>query len=73
MKNMIVSYDKLPRSVKSALSDRFPEGLEQHAFDFRLPNKNEVYRAVRLCLNEINYLIKLERKRLDRPDVLDTI
>lgn len=68
-----MSYTKLPREVQSALKREYPEGMEEATFDFRLPTQNEVYRALRFCWEEVNYLVKIERKRLDRPDVLDVI
>lgn len=73
MENRIVSFEKLPRTVHNALTEQYPDGYDHVAFDFRIPTRNEVYRALRFVMDEVTYLIKLEKKRNDRPDVLDVI
>ncbi|MGB0136894.1 MAG: hypothetical protein ACPF83_06605 [Flavobacteriales bacterium] len=73
MENRIVSFEKLPRTVQNALAEQYPDGYDDVAFDFRIPTRNEVYRALRFVMDEVTYLIKLEKKRNDRPDVLDVI
>lgn len=73
MENRIVSFEKLPRTVQNALAEQYPDGYEHVVFDFRIPTRNEVYRALRFVMDEVTYLIKLEKKRNDRPDVLDVI
>ncbi|NNE55364.1 MAG: hypothetical protein HKN32_05050 [Flavobacteriales bacterium] len=69
MKNLIVSLEKLPSEVLKAINAQFPEGWDDLAFNFRMPTNNEVYRVMRFSTDTINYLIKLEKKKLDRPDL----
>ena len=55
------------------MAEQYPDGYDDVAFDFRIPTRNEVYRALRFVMDEVTYLIKLEKKRNDRPDVLEVI
>jgi hypothetical protein len=68
MKNLIVSLEKLPSEVMDALTMAYPHGFDSETFDFRMPTRNEVYSALRFTLSEINYVIKIEKKKMDHPD-----
>ena len=69
MKNLIVSYDKLPSDILSLISEAYPDGYDHLTFDLRLPTKNEVYTALRLCTPSVNYVIKLAKKKIDLSDL----
>jgi hypothetical protein len=69
MKNLIVSYDKMPPEVHQALNKEYPHGYDHVTFEFEVPTKKEIYTALRLNLNGINYVIKLatREKNIDNP------
>ena len=69
MRNLIVSYKKLPASIQSALESMYPEGYEDDSFEFELPGKKIICRAIRVTLEGVNYLIKLE----SRPKKVDLL
>lgn len=70
MKNKIVSLDKLPNAVKSAIDTTYPHGYDHEVFEFEIPTRNEIYEALRFSMEGINYIIKLSKreKRIDRVD-----
>jgi hypothetical protein len=39
MRNLIVSYKKLPSSIQRALESMYPEGYEDDTFEFEIPGK----------------------------------
>ena len=69
MRNLIVSYKKLPSSIQSALESMYPEGYDDDSFEFELPGKKTICRAIRVTLEGVNYLIKLE----SRPKKVDLL
>lgn len=71
MKNLIVSYEKLPFAVREALSQRYPHGFDHETFDFVNPKRKEVYRALRFSNGSVNYLIKLEKQDRNIDSLLD--
>ncbi len=71
MKNLIVSFEKLPTEILTAMKTRFPDGWDSETFDFRMPTNNEVFTALRFSTDSANYVIKLQKKKLDRIDMDD--
>ena len=69
MRNLIVSYRKLPEQIVNTLKLKYPDGFEHDTFEFELPGKQSICRALRLTVDEVNYLIKLEQ-RPKRTDFL---
>lgn len=67
MRNLIVSYKTLPSSIRRALETMYPEGYEDDTFEFELPGKQTICKAIRVTLEGVNYLIKLEQ----RPKITD--
>jgi len=45
----------------------YPEGYEDDTFEFELPGKQTICKAIRVTLEGVNYLIKLEQ----RPKITD--
>ncbi|MGB1033099.1 MAG: hypothetical protein ACPGWM_10800 [Flavobacteriales bacterium] len=70
MKNLMVSYSKMTEDLLSALNSNYPDGYDHATFEFEIPTKNEVYTAVRVELEGVNYVIKLDKreKNIDRID-----
>lgn len=69
MRNLIVNYRKLPVRIMDTLNSRYPDGFDHATFEFELPGKQMIWRAVRLSVDGVNYLIKLE-SRPKRTDFL---
>lgn len=69
MKNLIVSYEKLPSDILHLIGEAYPDGYDHATFDLRIPTKNEVYTALRLVTPSVNYVIKLAKKKIDRSDL----
>ena len=68
MKNLIVSIDSLPVDVRREIDSRYPDGIDHLMFDFRMPTTNKVFRAIRFATAEVNYLIKVAKKKQDHED-----
>ena len=68
MKNLMVSYSKMTEEILSALNTSYPDGYDHATFEFEIPNKHEVYTAVRVETGGVNYVIKLDKrvKNIDR-------
>lgn len=62
MKNLMISYSKLPESVRNAIQQRYPHGFDHETFEFGHPTREEVYTVFRFTLDSVNYLIKLEKR-----------
>lgn len=71
MKNLIVSFEKLPSDVLLEFHNTYPHGWEHETFAFQMPTNNEVYTAIRFATSEINYVIKLEKRKREHIDALD--
>lgn len=71
MKNLIVSYEKLPSAVREALTQRYPHGFDHETFEFVNPLRKEVYRALRFSNGATNYLIKLDRREQNIDRLFD--
>lgn len=72
MKNLMVSYSKMTEDLLTALHSSYPDGYDHATFEFEIPTKkNEVYTAVRVEYEGVNYVIKLEKreKNIDRLDI----
>ncbi|HAW72549.1 MAG TPA: hypothetical protein DCX00_01865 [Flavobacteriales bacterium] len=67
MRNLIVSYKKLPTTIQKALESMYPEGYEDDTFEFEMPGKQTICKAIRVTLEGVNYLIKLDQ----RPKMTD--
>jgi len=71
MKNLIVSFEKLPSDVLLAFQNTYPNGWEHETFPFCMPTNNEVFTAIRFATDEANYVIKLEKRKREHPDALN--
>lgn len=71
MKNLIVSYEKLPAAVREALTRRYPHGFDHETFEFVNPKRREIYRALRFSNGSVNYLIKLEKREQNFDSLFD--
>jgi hypothetical protein len=71
MRNLIVNYKNLPLQVRTAIKERYPDGYEDHAFEFEMPGKNLICRAIRVSLEGVNYLIKLDQRHKNTDFLLD--
>lgn len=71
MRNLIVNYKNLPAQVRMAIDERYPDGYEDHAFEFEMPGKNLICRAIRVSLEGVNYLIKLDQRYKNTDFLLD--
>lgn len=70
MKNLIVSYDKLPEDIIQAISNKYPHGFYHETFELEIPSQEEeVHVALRYSDGATNYIIKVEsfQKNIDRP------
>lgn len=70
MKNLMISYHKITEDIRAAISAKYPDGFDHAVFEFEVPTRNEIYEAIRVELNDINYIIKLafREKQIDRLD-----
>jgi hypothetical protein len=71
MRNLIVAYKNLPIQVRSAIKERYPEGYDDETFEFEIPGKNLIYKALRISIEGVNYLIKLDARYKDTDFLLD--
>lgn len=71
MKNLIVSYEKLPMDVQQALNQQYPHGFDHATFEFEVPTRKEIYTALRLTLNGMNYIIKLAKREKNIDNLWD--
>ena len=62
MRNLIVSYRKLPEQLRNTLTTMYPDGYEDHTFEFEIPGKHIICKALRVTVEGVNYLIKLEQR-----------
>lgn len=70
MKNLIVSFEKLPKPVLEAIETTYPYGFDHLTFEFEMPSRNEIYTALSFSIGDTNYVIKLEKRErnVDRYD-----
>lgn len=62
MRNLIISYRKLPSAVLESLQVKYPDGYEDETFEFEIPGKQLICKAIRISVAGVNYLIKLEQR-----------
>ena len=62
MRNLIISYRKLPSIVLESLHVKYPDGYEDETFEFEIPGKQLICKAIRISVEGVNYLIKLEQR-----------
>lgn len=62
MKNVIISYNKLPNNVRQEVETKFPHGFDHVTFEFEHPQKPVIYTAIQIMLDGKKYLIKLDQK-----------
>ena len=62
MRNLIISYKKLDAKMRDRIHRMYPDGYDEVSFEFELPNKPIVYRAIRVTLEGVNYLVKLDQR-----------
>ena len=58
MRNLIISYRKLPSAVLESLQVKYPDGYEDESFEFEIPGKQLICKAIRISVEGVNYLIK---------------
>jgi hypothetical protein len=71
MRNLIISYRKLPSAVLESLQVKYPDGYEDESFEFEIPGKQLIYKAIRISVEGVNYLIKLEQRPKKTDFLLD--
>ena len=71
MRNLIVNYKNLPAQVRAAIRETYPDGYEDETFEFELPGKNLICKALRISIEGVNYLIKLDQRYKDTDFLLD--
>lgn len=71
MRNLIISYRKLPSTVLETLQLKYPDGFEDESFEFEIPGKQLIYKAIRISVEGVNYLIKLEERQKKTDFLLD--
>jgi hypothetical protein len=71
MRNLIISYRKLPSQVRETLQSRYPEGFDDDSFEFEIPGRQMICKAIRITVEEVNYLIKLEQRPKNTDFLLD--
>ena len=71
MRNLIISYRKLPLQVRETLLNRYPQGFEDDSFEFEIPGRQMICKAIRITVEEVNYLIKLEQRPKKTDFLLD--
>lgn len=64
-----MNYRKLPERIMHSLQTKYPDGFDHDTFEFELPGKQIICRALRISVDGVNYLIKLEQ-RPKRTDFL---
>lgn len=60
-KRVATSYEKLSSELRDLLSEKYPEGYLEHMLRIEKPN-GEVFYAVMLETDEVNYLVKVNVK-----------
>lgn len=68
---MIVSLDNLPQDVQEAIDEQYPDGYTEDTFDFRMPTTNEVFEVLRFSWGQVNYIIKVAQKKIDKMYGMD--
>ena len=71
MRNLIISYRKLPSAVLESLQVKYPDGYEDESFEFEIPGKQLISKAIRISVEGVNYLIKLEQRPKKTDFLLD--
>ena len=71
MRNLIISYRKLPSAVLESLQVKYPDGFEDDSFEFEIPGKQLICKAIRISVEGVNYLIKLESRPKKTDFLLD--
>lgn len=71
MRNLIVSYRKLPIKIRESLSAMYPDGYEDQTFEFEIPGKQMICTAIRVSIEGVNYLIKLDQRPKKTDFLLD--
>ncbi|MDA0912632.1 MAG: hypothetical protein O2818_08230 [Bacteroidetes bacterium] len=71
MRNLIISYRKLPAHVRDSLNTMYPHGYEDDVFEFELPGRQMICKALRITIEGVNYLIKLEQRPKNTDYLLD--
>ena len=71
MRNLIISYRKLPSQVLDSLNSTYPHGYDDHTFEFEIPGRQVICKAIRVTAEGVNYLIKLESRPKQTDFLLD--
>ena len=50
MRNLIISYRKLPSAVLKSLQVKYPDGYEDESFEFEIPGKQLICKAIRISV-----------------------
>lgn len=62
MRNLIISYRKMPAHLRQTLKEMYPDGYEDDAFEILIPGKEMIYKAIRVTIDGVNYLVKLDER-----------
>lgn len=62
MRNLIVSYRKMPVHMRETLKAMYPNGYDDDAFEILIPGKEMIYKALRVTIDGVNYLVKLDER-----------
>lgn len=71
MRNLIVNYKNLPVQLRLAIKEIYPDGYEEETFEFEMPGKNLICKALRVTIEGVNYLIKLDQRYKDTDFLLE--
>lgn len=71
MRNLIVSYKRLPEQIRETLQRMYPNGYEDETFEFEIPQKKMICRAIRVSIEGVNYVIKLDQWHKHTDYLLD--
>ena len=64
MRNLIISYRKLPSTVLKSLQVKYPDGYEDDSFESEIPGQL-ICKAIRISVESVNYTVKLDQRRKD--------
>ena len=71
MRNLIISYRKLPSTVLKSLQVKYPDGYEDDSFAFEITGQQLICKAIRISVEGVNYLIKLDQRPKKTDFLLD--
>ena len=57
--------------MRETLQNRYPQGFDDDTFEFEIPGRQMICKAIRITVEEVNYLIKLEQRPKKTDFLLD--